>query len=76
MGVGGLGGGDHLGLGRVGAAEGDVVPNRVVQHQRLLQDDGHLLPQVRQVQLAQVVAVEQDAACRGVGKAQEKLQQA
>ena len=75
MGVGGLGRGHDLVAAGIGAAIGDVLDDAGRKEHRLLQDDGELVAQVGQLVGAQIDAVEQDLAVRGVVEAGQQAHQ-
>ncbi len=52
----------HLGVGRLGAAEADVVGDRAREQERVLQHDAELAPVARELHLAQVRAVDSHRA--------------
>ena len=60
---------------RLGMAEGDIGGDRVAEQKRLLKHQADVSPQVVEIEIAQVVAVEQDAAARRIVKAAEQRQQ-
>ncbi|MPL60848.1 hypothetical protein SDC9_06410 [bioreactor metagenome] len=72
VGLGRLRGGDHLGLGRVGAAVEDVLARRAVEHRGLLRDHADLPAQGFLRHRAQVVAVDAHRALLGVVKPQQQ----
>ncbi len=75
MGVGDLGGLDHLGLAGVGAAEQDVFADGAMEEEHVLQHDGHLGAQALGLQVAHVMAVDGDAALGDVIEARDQAGQ-
>ena len=73
VGVRGMRGGEHLGLGRIGAAIEEVVAHRAVQERRLLLDHADAGAQAGLLDRADVLPVDEDAAALGLVKAQEQL---
>ena len=67
------GGVGDLGVGGVGPAVGDVVPDRAGEEVRLLGDEPELAPVGRQGQVAEVGAVGRDPAGGGVVEAGQQL---
>ena len=65
----------HLLRRRPPRAVGDVVEDRVVEQDHLLRHDADLLAQAAQVDGAEVVAVDEDAAVVGVVEARQQAQQ-
>ncbi len=72
VGVRGDGGRPDGLLGGLGPAVGDVVADRAVDEQRLLEHDGDVAAQAGPGQVAQVVAVEQHPPGRRVERAQQQ----
>ena len=60
---------------RLGMAEGDVGGDRVAEQERLLKHQADVPPQVVEVEVAQVVAVEQNPAAGRIVKAAEQGQE-
>ena len=54
------GGGDHLGLGRIGLAVAYVVERRPVEHSGFLRDHPDLTPQALLGDLAHILPVDQN----------------
>ena len=67
----------RLDLGRRGVrpAEGDVLPDRAAEQERLLRHDAHLRAQRPHGDVAQVVAVDQHAALGRVVEARDQLRE-
>ena len=63
----------HFGVRRAGTRVADVLGDRRVQDDRLLIDERHLPPQVRQIDGAQIVPVQADEAAVGVEEAQQQV---
>ena len=64
-----------LGERRLGMAEGDVGRDGVAEQKCLLKDEADVPPQVVEIEIAQVVAVEQNPPARRIVKAAEQRQQ-
>ena len=75
VGVGLLGGLDHLLARGCGDAVADVVENRVVEEHRLLRDQADLAAEVAQPHVGQRHAVELHHAGRGIGKTRNQIGQ-
>ncbi len=75
MGIGGLGGRDHVGLGGVGAAEEQVLPHGAVEEEDILQNDADLLAQALEGVIVQVAAVQGDGAVGQVVEAGDQADQ-
>ena len=71
VGLGRLGGGDDVVEGRIGNAEGDVVPDRVGEQEALLEDDTDLPAERVEGDVAHVGAVDADTAVLHVVEAGE-----
>ena len=69
VGVGGLGGGDDLLLGRAGLADRDVVADRAVEQEHVLADIGDLPAQRGARHVGDVLAVDGDGAAVGLVEA-------
>ena len=66
-------GGDHLLVGRLGAAEADVVGDRAAEQERILEHDTELAAVRAQLDVPQVDAVDADRAPAGVVEAGDQL---
>jgi hypothetical protein len=71
----GLGSGNHARFGQVGAAVAQIVPDRIVEEDGFLGDDGHLFAEGAQGDVANVVAVDAHAAGNRGVKSREKIDQ-
>ena len=67
-----LEGGEHLGLGGVGLAHEQVLPHRRREQRRLLEGEPDVAAEAGDREVAEVVAVEGDAALGGVVEAREQ----
>src|SRR5665213_3131836 len=74
MGICGLGGGDHLLHGGVGMAVANVVEDAVVEEKRFLLHEGEMFSETVSLNLAKVVAVEEDLPGDWIVKAQQKIE--
>jgi hypothetical protein len=72
-GLGAAGGGDHLGLGGVGAAVEDVVAHRAVQQRGVLRHHADVRAQAVLRDLGDVLAVDQQPARLDVVEAQQQV---
>ncbi len=59
-------------VGRAGHAEGDVLPHRVREEERILGDDADLAAERGELHVAHVGAVDRDAALRRVVEARDE----
>ncbi len=66
---------DHLGLGGAGAAIGDIVPRRAIEHRGFLGDHGNGAAQAFLGHRGNVLTVDQDAPGLDVVKPQERRDQ-
>ncbi len=75
VGIGGLGGRDHLGLGGIRAAEEQVLAHRAVEEEDILQDDADLPAQALEGVIVQVAAIQGDGAVGHVVEAGDQADQ-
>src|SRR5262245_36510264 len=73
--VGGSGGSDDVPLAGARPGVGDVLRNAGGKQNRLLQNDGELIAQIRQGVVAQIHAIEQNGPGRGVEEAHQQIHQ-
>lgn len=74
MDVGGLGGREDVGLGRVRVRVPEVVHDRGVEEHRVLRHDADVLPDAVELQVADVAAVHQDRPAVHVVEPVQQLQ--